>query len=175
MAALANIYTKVMEKNERKASGLAPVDTARAQTPVTGVARLRAFANEDIYFYTKRIDNTGVVRAADPQSRRHDWKAIAGAGVVAVGVIGMLLGGAYGLLAGYKIDTLEKDLLKLETERGELQLESSKAMPMEKMNELAKKMFITDPALQRMVYLEHADDDDPQSPALASLQAPDQR
>ena len=32
-------------------------------------SRLRPFANEDIYFYVKRIDNSRVVREADPASR----------------------------------------------------------------------------------------------------------
>ena len=189
MAALANIYTKVVEKGNRTLSGANPAvqklagsslagsgdaapETTRQRSVAPGLAILRPFANEDIYFYMKRIDNAGVVRAADPQARRHDWKAIAGAGAVSLGVIGMLLGGAYGLLAGYKIDGLEKDHLKLETERGELQLESQRVMPIEKMNELAHKQFVTDPALQKMVYLDHAMDDDPQAPAVASLKAP---
>ena len=69
---------------------------------------VRAFANEDIYFFVKRIDNSRVVRAADPQARGMCWKMIGSVVAAAVLLIGVLLPSAYSLLAGYQIQSLRR-------------------------------------------------------------------
>ncbi len=60
MATLATAYSKVFAKD---AAGHSSVSRSNTVKP------LRAFANEDIYFYVKRIDNSRVVRAGGPARR----------------------------------------------------------------------------------------------------------
>ena len=52
--------------------------------------KLRAVPNEDVYFFLKRIDNSRVVKQADPRTRSRDWKLLGGAGIAAACVIGVL-------------------------------------------------------------------------------------
>ena len=62
MATLATVYSRMFTK-----------ETARCAAGAHRAARavpVRAFANEDIYFFVKRIDNSRVVRQTDPQARR---------------------------------------------------------------------------------------------------------
>jgi hypothetical protein len=173
MAALANIYTKVMEKRPKGMAGLRGTPPPPNVGAFPEFAPLRAFANEDICFYVKHIDNSRVVRAADPCAGRQAWKMIGGVGIASVGVIGMLLAGAYGLLAGYRIQDLQKEHARLEAERSELDVQSLNAMPPARMEKLAKEQFVTDPSLQKLVYLDGATDGAGSAPAVASAKAPE--
>ena len=56
-----------------------------------------AFPNEDVYFYIKRINNSQVLREADPAARRACWKLIGSSLVIAALVIG-LPAGAVGMV-----------------------------------------------------------------------------
>ena len=90
-------------------------------------------------------------------------------------MIGMLLAGAYGLLAGYRIQDLQKEHLRLETEHSELDVQSLITMPPSRMEKLAKEQFVTDPSLQKLVYLDGTLDGAPDqngSAAVASAKVP---
>jgi cell division protein FtsL len=118
--------------------------------------RIRSFANEDILFYVKRIDNSGVVRAADPASRTRALKLAASMFGAAVLLIGVLLPGAYGLMAGYQIQSLERKHQVLTTEQASLELEESKLLSPARMEELAREQQFIDPAPEKVQYLEDA-------------------
>jgi hypothetical protein len=121
-----------------------------------GGAALRAFANEDIYFFVKRIDNTRVVREADPQARGTCWKLIGSVVSAVVLLIFVLLPSAYGLLAGYQIQTLRQDSERLATEQASLELTEAKLLSPARMEELARLQQFIDPPAQKVVYLENA-------------------
>jgi len=146
MAALANIYHRIVD---------GPAGPPRPPGLMArGVAPLRPFANEDVYFYVKRIDNSGVVRQADPQAKSRVWKLIASASAASVLVIGILLPGAYGLLAGYQIQALKEEARQLKSQQGLLDLEEARLMTPERMEALAAKQHLEDPPEQSIVYLQ---------------------
>jgi hypothetical protein len=122
----------------------------------SGGAALRSFANEDIYFFVKRIDNTRVVREADPQARGTCWKLIGSVVSAVVLLIFVLLPSAYGLLAGYQIQTLRQDGDRLATEQASLELTEAKLLSPARMEELARLQQFIDPPAQKVVYLENA-------------------
>jgi hypothetical protein len=124
---------------------------SRAADPST---RVPAFANEDIYFFVKRIDNSRVVRAADPESRGTCWKLIGTAGLAVTLLIGVLLPSAYGLLAGYQIQSLRQEKLRLSNEEASLELKEAQLLSPERMEELARIQQFIDPPSQKLVYLD---------------------
>jgi hypothetical protein len=124
-----------------------------SRKPGAGV-RVPAFANEDIYFYTKRIDNSRVVRASDPQARGACWKLIGSAGVAVVLLIGVLLPSAYGLLAGYQIQSLRQEAQRLATEETSLELKEAQLLSPARMEILAREQQFIDPPSQKVVYLD---------------------
>jgi hypothetical protein len=115
---------------------------------------LRAIANEDIFFFVKDIDNSRVVRESDPQARTACWKLILSAGAAAVLLIGVLLPSAYGLLAGYQIQSLRAGQQRLTTERSALELEEAKLLSPARLEELARIQSFVDPGPQKVVYLD---------------------
>jgi hypothetical protein len=115
---------------------------------------VRVFPNEDIYFFVKRIDNSRLVRQADPRARGDCWKMIGSAGVAAMLLIGVLLPSAYGLLAGYQIQSLRQEGQRLATEQSSLELKETELISPARMEELARLQQFIDPAPAKVVYLD---------------------
>lgn len=150
MAALANIYSRMMDRRTPEAGG--------PRTPVAaGFAPLRTFANEDVYFYIKRIDNTGVVRQSDPRARGSAWKLIGAVGAVSVLAIGVLLPGAYDLMAGYEIQKLKQEATDLKAEQASLDIAEARLLTPQRIEALAHEQQFTDPAQQNLVFLNSQD------------------
>jgi hypothetical protein len=116
--------------------------------------RVPAFANDDIYFHVKRIDNSGVVRTADPQARGTCWKLIGSAGAAVVLLVGVLLPSAYGLLAGYQIQSLRHEGERLAAQQASLELEETRLLSPQRMEELARMQQFIDPPSTQVVYLD---------------------
>lgn len=148
MATLASMLTRFFAgRLEDEAA-----ETARRQEQ--NLYRLRAVPNEDVYFFVKRIDNSSVVRQADPTSSGVCWKVSASACIAVLMMIGVLLPSAYGLLAGYHVQALRQEQQRLVTERSALELEEAKLMSPKRLEELARMQSFVDPAPQKVVYLE---------------------
>ena len=150
MGTLATVYNRVFAKDIEQR----PVSARSGPRGYQPSARLRAFANEDIYFYVKRIDNHGVVRQADPQAGGHCWKLIGSVVAAVVLLIGVLLPSAYGLLAGYQIQSLRREATRLSSERATLELREAQLLSPARMEELARIQQFIDPEPQKVVYLE---------------------
>jgi hypothetical protein len=146
MATLATVLDKLFENGMNSARPLA--HTAEASAPV------RPFANEDIFFHVKRIDNSRVVRAADPQARQDCWKMIGSVVAAAVLLVAVLLPGAYSLLAGYQIQALRQEAHKLANEQASLELQEAGLLSPARMEELARDQQFVDPPPQKVVYLD---------------------
>lgn len=149
MASLANIFGWIV--GPRTYENTVP----QARTVVEDPYALRTFPNEDIYFFVKEISNARVVRESDPQARASCWKLIASAGAAAVLLIGILLPSAYGLLAGYQIQSLKQEQARLMTERSALELEEAKLLSPARLEELARTQSFVDPPSAKVVYLDN--------------------
>lgn len=150
MATLATVYGRFFTTGGGR-SATAPRNAAPAMKPSIPV---RVFPNEDIYFFVKRIDNRRLVRQADPQARGDCWKMIGSAGLAAMLLIGVLLPSAYGLLAGYQIQSLKEEGKRLATEQASLELQEAKLLSPARMEELARMQQFVDPEAQKVVYLD---------------------
>ncbi len=148
MATLANMYSWLFERS-------AAAENERPHTATADTSsRVRAFANEDIYFFVKRIDNSGVVRQADVQARGMAWKLIGSVGIAVILLIGVLLPGAYSLLAGYQIQVLKQEQTRLIDEQSSLEIQASQLLTPARMEQLAKEQLFIDPPSQKVVYLD---------------------
>jgi hypothetical protein len=139
---------------ERSADAERARPHAATAEPLRTSSRVRTFANEDIYFFVKRIDNSGVVREADPRARGMAWKLIGSVGVAVILLIGVLLPGAYSLLAGYQIQVLKQEQARLVNEQSSLEIEASQLLTPARMEQLAKEQLFIDPPSQKVVYLD---------------------
>lgn len=146
MATLATVLGKFFEQGMNRAGSAA--HAAEPSAPV------RPFANEDIFFYVKRLDNSRVVRAANPEARQACWKMIGSVVAAAVLLIAVLLPGAYSLLAGFQVQALRQDAHRLANESAALELQEAELLSPSRMQELARIQQFVDPPPQKVVYLD---------------------
>jgi hypothetical protein len=153
MATLATVYSRFFTGGASRSTASTPAGSLR----MSAAAPVRAFPNEDIYFFVKRIDNSRVVRQADPQAGGVCWKMIGSVGAAALLLIGVLLPSAYGLLAGYQIQSLKEESKRLAAQQASLELQEAKLVSPERMEQLARIQQFIDPEPQRVVYLDSKD------------------
>ena len=120
--------------------------------------RVRPFANEDIYFFVKNINNAALIREVDPKAERASWSMIGVAAVAAVLVIGMLMPKGYGILAGYEIQALRKEHGRLMADRARLEVAEAAVLSPERMAALARQQQYVVPPSDHVVYLENTSD-----------------
>ena len=116
--------------------------------------QLRPLPQEDVFFYCKRIDNSRLVREADPQARGACWSAIGAACLALALLAGVLAPSVAGTLAGYKLESLRADERHLLTERRVLQLEEAELLRPDRLEKLAEGQNLVTPVSGQVVHLE---------------------
>lgn len=116
--------------------------------------KLRALPNDDIYFFTKRVDNSGLVRQADPKTRGECWKAIGAACILAGLLGGVMTPHISGTMAGYKLQTLKAEHQVLMNQRRVLDTEEAALLSTTHLNGLAARGQLASPAAGQVVHLE---------------------
>ena len=119
---------------------------------------LRALPHEDLFFYSKRIDNSRLVREADPQARGACWSAIGAASVALVLLTSLLAPSVAGTLAGYKLESLRAQEQKLLTERRVLELQEAALLRLDRLEKLARAQNLVEPRSEQIVHLEPTGD-----------------
>src|SRR4051812_17601185 len=128
MATIATVLNRFFDKTLERADHAGSIADASV--------RVRPFANEDIYLYIKRIDNSRVVREADPAASGTCWKLFGSVVAASVLLIGVLLPSAYGLMAGFTIQSLRVEGQRLATERATLELDEAALLTPARMEHL---------------------------------------
>ena len=115
--------------------------------------QLRPLPGEDVYFYCKKIDNSRVVREADPAARRKCWRAVSMSFAAALFLMLLMLPDALGIMAGYQIHALQRDHDKLIQNRARLELEEAALVSPQRLEQLARELRLVDPDSAHVVYL----------------------
>ncbi len=147
MATLAHIFERFNSRTTE--------ETAQPEPDHGEAFRPRMFPNEDVYFFVKHIDNSRVVREADPKTRRACWRLIGTSCAVAVFLTGALLPSVQGLLAGYRIQALRQEQQRLEMDRAKLELQETELLTTDRLQKLADIQRFVDPTTpQKYIYLD---------------------
>jgi hypothetical protein len=117
--------------------------------------RLRALPNDDVYFYSKRIDNSRVVRQADPGARGECWSAVGAAGILLMLGASIIAPHVASVLAGYKLEGLKAERRTLIDQKRELEVREAGLLSPERLNDLAKAHNLTSPAADQIIHLDN--------------------
>ncbi len=120
--------------------------------------RVRAFANEDGFCFTKHIDNSRIVRQMDPAAGRACWGMIGASMAGAVAIVAVMLPALYSAFAGYKLEELRAEKANLMHERVLLDLQEAKFLNPQHLQELANKQSFVTPYPRKIVYLDNRQD-----------------
>jgi cell division protein FtsL len=116
--------------------------------------RLRPLPNEDLFLFVKTIDNSRVVRQADPRARLSVVKFIGSSFAVAVLLVALMLPHAWGLMANFQIEALRQEQKKLAEERDSLEVEEAALTSTERLLERARQSEFGVPAPQDEIYVD---------------------
>ncbi len=134
----------------------------RTEKPAPGPAlrverdlyRLRALPQEDVFFYCKKIDNSRLVREADPKAGGACWSAIGAASIILALLTGILAPSVAGTLAGYKLEALKAEERRLLDERRTLELREAELLSPERLEQLAQRQNLITPQSGQVVRLD---------------------
>ncbi|MDQ2776150.1 MAG: hypothetical protein M3Y57_14715 [Acidobacteriota bacterium] len=147
MASLATFVNRFV--GVRTLEEIAPAVWTRTEAP-----RLRPIANEDVYLFVKRIDNSGVIRAADPAARRARSRSVATGFIAAMLVIAGLVPAAYNTMAGFTLQNLRQEQDKLKQEQATLDLQEAELLSPARLDQLAKTLKLVEPVPTAVQYLD---------------------
>ena len=146
-----------LRKNEAPAAPApAPETVTRTARPraARDPFRLRALPHDDIFFYCKRIDNSRLVREADPQARSACWSAIGAACLLLVLLTSAFAPTAMTTLAGYKLEALHSEERRLLEERRVLDLQEAELLSPARLDQLAHENNLVTPSSGQVIHLD---------------------
>ncbi len=147
MATLATFVNRFV--GVRELAEAPPAVWARTESP-----RLRPIANEDVYLFVKRIDNTGVVRAVDHAARRARSRSMATGFIAAMLVIAGLVPTAYNTTAGFTLQHLREEQTQLRQQKAKLDTAEAQLVSLDRLQQLAKNLKMSEPEPQQVQTLE---------------------
>ena len=147
MASLATFVNRFV--SIRGLEEVSPAAWTRVESP-----RVRPIANEDVYLFVKRIDNSGVVRAADLGARRVRTGSVATGFAAAMLIIAGLAPAAYNTMSGFTLQNLRQEQTRLKQEQATLDLQEAQLLSPAHLEQLAKSLQMVEPAPQSIQYLD---------------------
>jgi cell division protein FtsL len=125
-----------------------------APRPVPDPYQLRTLPQEDVFFYSKKIDNSRLEREADPRARGACWSAIGAACLALVLLTSVLVPSAATTLSGYKLESLRAEERRLLSERRVLELQEAELLSPARLEKLANNQNLVTPTSGQTVHLE---------------------
>jgi len=117
--------------------------------------RLRELPLESVFWHPKKIDNSRLVREADPRSRGACWSAIGAACAVLVLLTGVLVPNVANTLAGYKLEALKAEQRRLLDERRTLELTEAELLSPDRLQQLAQRQNLVTPKADQVFHLDN--------------------
>ena len=146
-----------LRKNEASAGAPRGTDGATGgnrMRPVRDPFQLRALPHEHLFLYNKRIDNSRLVREADPKSRGACWSAIGTACVLAVLLTSAFAPSVATTISGYKLEALRIEERRLLDEHRGLDLQEAELLSQARLDQLARENNLVAPSSGQVFHLE---------------------
>jgi hypothetical protein len=148
MATLAMLFRRPLAA-PAAASGAAH----SGSVPAASHYYLRALPYEDIFLYSKPIDNSRVVREAHTTARG-EWSMIGSACALAVLFMGLLTPRVANIFAGYQLESLKTEQQHLLDEQRDLDIVEARLSRQENLEVLAKRRELGTPTPGQIVHLD---------------------
>jgi len=144
-------------KNDAQAAAPQGVDATSRTGRMRAVRdpfQLRALPHETLFLHTKRIDNSRLVREADPKGRGACWSAIGAACVLAVLLTSAFAPTVATTIAGYKLEALRIEERRLLDEQRGLELVKAELLSPARLDQLARDNNLVAPSSNQVFHLE---------------------
>ena len=136
--------------NSTPGQGVSPSRTRAERDPF----QLRDLPHESVYFFCKKIDNSRMVREADPKSPRACWSAIGAACVLVVLLTTAFAPNVGTTIAGYKLEELRIQERQLMEERRVQDLQQAELLSPAHLDQLARENNLVEPSSGQVIHLD---------------------
>ena len=117
---------------------------------------LRPLPNDGIYFYSKKIDNSRIIRQADPEARGECWSAVGAAAVLLMLGASIIAPHVGSVLAGYKLEALKQERQSLINQKRDLEVKEAGLLSPARLNDLARVRSLGSPGSEQVIHLDTA-------------------
>jgi hypothetical protein len=117
--------------------------------------QLRPLPFEDVYFRPKKMDNSKLVREADPRAGSACWSVIGAACLMLAFLGGVLAPHVANTVAGYKLESLRAEAQRLADERRTLELQEAQLLSPDRLDRLAQGRHLVAPSASQIVHLDN--------------------
>ncbi len=115
---------------------------------------LRALPNDGVFFYSKKVDNSRLVRQADPRAASECWSAVgAGALLLMLGV-SIVVPHVALVRTGYRLEELKAERQTLLDQRRDLEVREASMLSPARLNDIAQAHNLTSPMSSQVVHLD---------------------
>jgi hypothetical protein len=119
--------------------------------------RLRNLPADSVFFFSKRIDNSRLVREAEPKTRTDCWSAIATACVLAL-MVGTAVSPRVGsVLAGMRVEKLKVEQRELLDQRRLVEIQEARILNSANLDQMASRQKLVTPAPGQEQHLQPRD------------------
>ena|SRR5438876_231006 len=118
---------------------------------------LRSLPHEDILLFCKKIDNSRLVREADPKAKGACWSAIGAACVLLMVLTSAFAPTVAATLAGYHLEALRGEERRLIDERRTLDLQEAELLSPARLDKLARQNNLVTPGTGQVIHLDGKD------------------
>jgi len=136
-------------------AGVQAAERPEDRQPERDPFQLRALPFEDVYFRPKKMDNSKLVREADPSAGSACWRVIGAACLMLAFLGGVLAPSVANTVAGYKLESLKVESQKLADERRGLELQEAQLLSPERLDRLAQGQHLVTPSASQVVHLDN--------------------
>ena len=144
-----------LTRHEALAGTAMPAGRLEAVQSARDPFQLRALPFEDVYFRPKKMDNSRLIREADPRAGGACWSVIGVACLMLAFLGGVLAPSVANTVAGYKLESLRAEARKLAGERRTLELQEAQLLSPERLDRLARGQHLVEPSAAQVVHLEN--------------------
>jgi len=115
---------------------------------------LRGLPNDGVFFYSKKIDNSRMIRQADPNASDECWSAV-GAGALLL-MLGVSIVAPHVALvrSGYQLEAAKAERQTLLDQRRDLEVREAGLLSPVRLNNIAKERNLTSPMANQIVHLD---------------------
>jgi len=138
----------------RKSGGVAVAGNMSAVRAYSDPFRLRGLPNDELFFWSKSVDNSRLVRQADPNARGECWSALGAAAILLLVGASIIAPQVASVLAGYQLETLKAEYKDLVGQKRALETKEAALLSPEHLNELARANSMTNPDADQVFHLE---------------------
>src|SRR5271169_5552859 len=151
---MATLATYLRDTERFSAGGAQAVRMPEAGTQEAGAYQLRPLPNDAIYFYSKKIDNSRIVRQADPEARGECWGAVGAAAILLMLGASIIAPHVGSVLAGYKLEALKQERQSLIDQKKDLDVKEAALLSPGRLHDLARLRSLATPGSDQVIHLE---------------------